>query len=409
MSQGVERKRSLFSDEGTAAHHLAAHCLTTKQAPEAFRGWLIRVNDAGAYFAKDDHSQHQTDFIEFQVDDEMVEAITEYVSDIYARVQHYTASGADEVILQVEQRLPIDVITGERGAHGTTDALILAHFGDDSLVEVDDLKYGKGEPVSAEENLQLLMYAYSAVARHSALHNFTRVVMRIHQPRVYGEPSEWEIGIADLESRIEFIGEQARIALDLIDNPAAARQYLVPGDKQCRWCPVKATCPAKVAQVMSAFEDANESPEAGGVPVEAQPDDRLAEHMALADQIEDWIKAVRAEVERRLLDGKAVPGYKLVEGRRGARRWSDATWVEQWLTREKKLDAGVVYEPRELKSPAKMEKTMSKAFPHLWLDLQARIEQKDGLPSVAPESDTRPTWNPPSAESFDSFDASDLC
>ena len=58
---------------------------------------------------------------------------------------------------------------------------------------------------------------------------------------------------------------------------------------------------------------------------------RLAQIMNAADLIEGFIKAVRARVEAQLFEGQPVPGYKLVQGKKGARQWADPTTAEATL------------------------------------------------------------------------------
>lgn len=50
--------------------------------------------------------------------------------------------------IMVEVKLPLGGITGEPGAHGTSDAVVL----EGNTLHVCDLKYGKGERVEAMEN-----------------------------------------------------------------------------------------------------------------------------------------------------------------------------------------------------------------------------------------------------------------
>ncbi|NDH64685.1 MAG: DUF2800 domain-containing protein, partial [Alphaproteobacteria bacterium] len=106
--------------------------------------------------------------------------------------------------------------------------------------------------------------------------------------------------------------------------------YLQPSDSACRWCRAKATCPALTARIEAeigeSFDDLTvqsqiaPSPELDAI--------ALARAMAAVHLVEDWCKAVRAEVERRLVGGQDVPGYKLVQGRRGARAWSQQEEAE---------------------------------------------------------------------------------
>ena len=139
-------------------------------------------------------------------------------------------------------------------------------------------------------------------------------------------------------------------------------------------------------------------------------DDPLAAAMAAVDLIEDWCKAVRAEVERRLLAGVPVPGYKLVEGRRGSRSWASKEEAEATL-KSMRLKVEEMYD-LSLISPTSAEK-LAKAGtigPRQWPKLQGLITQSNGKPSVAPESDKRPAlvMTPPADEFDDLTTADDL-
>lgn len=112
--------------------------------------------------------------------------------------------------------------------------------------------------------------------------------------------------------------------------------------------------------------------------------------MDAVDLVEGWCKAVRAEVERRLLAGGAVPGYKLVQGRQGNRAWSDATEAEN-LFKTFRLKKEEMYD-FTLISPTSAEKLAADGLigKKQWPKAQALITRSEGKPSVAPASDKRP-------------------
>jgi hypothetical protein len=91
-----------------------------------------------------------------------------------------------------------------------------------------------------------------------------------------------------------------------------------------------------------------------------------------------------------LFAGQKVPGYKLVEGRKGSRKWVDATDVEATM-KSMRLKEDVIYE-RSLISPTTAEKLHKSGAigPRQWPKLQELITQTEGKPSVAPASDKRP-------------------
>jgi hypothetical protein len=118
-------------------------------------------------------------------------------------------------------------------------------------------------------------------------------------------------------------------------------------------------------------------------------DDWLAACMDKADLIEDWVKAVRAEVERRLMAGQQVPGYKVVQGKMGHRKWADPATAEATM-KTMRLKESEMYDFK-LISPTTAEK-LAKAKtigPRQWPQLKELITQTQGKPHVAPESDPR--------------------
>ncbi len=347
---------SKYADEGTDAHELAALCLETNTDAVAYLG---RVLTEG-HTVDDDMARH-------------VQSYVQYVRDL-----------AEGGALLVEQRLPIGNLTGEKDAHGTTDALITHP---DELT-VADLKYGMGEPVQADNNPQLQIYALAALRQYELAYDFKTVRMVIHQPRL-GAVSEWVQTVEELEAFAVRVAESAQYT----EDPDAP---LVPSTKGCRWCEAKATCPALRAEVDALFE----------VVPEAAPEDTLATAMSKVDLVDAWSKAVRAETERRLLAGEPVNGFKLVQGRRGARAWGDKTDAEA-LLKKLRLKVDEMYD-LSLISPTKAEKLHEAGTigPRQWSKVVELVTQSDGKPSVAPESDKRPALVTSAVSDFD--DVTDL-
>ena len=96
----------------------------------------------------------------------------------------------------------------------------------------------------------------------------------------------------------------------------------------------------------------------------------LAACLGKVDLIEDWCKAVRAEVENRLASGQEVPGYKLVAGKRGNRAWGDPVAVEDLLKNRFRLKTEEMYDFK-LISPTSAEK------------LAPKLDKKTGTPIAA--------------------------
>lgn len=238
-------------------------------------------------------------------------------------------------------------------------------------------------------------------------YNFSTVRLLIHQPRL-NHVSEWSVSVEELLA----FGERVRAASAKVDEATAAKDqieapeweaaHLQPSEKGCRWCRVKATCPALAAEVSLAigedlvdgdFEDLDEKPK-------AMSPATLADKLRAVPLIEDWCKAVRAEAERQMLAGVEVPGFKLVQGRMGPRKWSDASQAEE-LLKGMKLSITEMYD-LSLISPTVAEKR-SKPWidaegkerpaaigPRQWKKVSELITRSEGSLSVAPESDKRP-------------------
>lgn len=407
MSQGLEDKSSGYADQGTAAHFLASACLELGRHPSEYLGAKILV---GASAARDFDGAmwdaHPMEGFaprgEYVVDTDMASNVGHYVH----AVRHQAELGT----MLVEQRLPIHAYTGEAGAHGTADAVVITPDGE---LQIHDLKYGM-TPVEAEGNKQLMLYALGALEAYGDLMGFTRVRLFIHQPRA-GGTSEWSCEIDALLEFGEKVKERAFHALQIltIEDPAAYYHHLHPSEDACRWCLAKASCPALDKFVTDAvgaeFEDLVSGDSVLPATGRYEPD-VLATKMAACNLIEDWIKAVRGAVEAALFAGDTVPGYKLVQGKKGARAWANKDEAEAML-KTMRLKMEEMYD-FSLISPTQVEKIFgpkgSAPSVKRWNKLQPLITQKDGQPSVALETDKRPALVINHADDFNDETGDDL-
>lgn len=396
LEKGYGEKSSTFADEGTAAHELASWCLESGQDASAYAGRIITVEKTGR---------------EFEVDEDMVENVQRYVDIV-------RGLGGD---LMVEQRVDFSNWIGVPDSFGTSDAIVVL----DRELVVCDLKYGRGVQVDAEENEQLQLYALGSYSLASLAYDIDTVRMMIVQPRL-NHVSEWAVSVDHLKDFAARAAIAARHAIHQYDGKAEPK--LSPGEKQCRFCKAKATCPALAAEVRETvsfgvataddFSDLNVDPNdiSGAIDAavvqagaDGQQEDVLAAAMSKVDLVEQWCKAVRAEVESRLVEGKPVEGYKLVQGRRGARAWVSKDEAEVVLSslrlkKEQMYDMTVI-------SPTTAEKLFKAGDigPRQWPKVQALITQAEGKPSVAPADDKRPAISVAvSSEDFSVVGAEDL-
>lgn len=383
LEVGRPDRSSIYAAEGTAAHELLEMVLTGETPAAGYLGRIITVKEQDATY-------------EIEVDEDMAG----YIQGVADRVKDYQGPDGE---LFVEQRLYyadyIDVPREE--GWGTGDVVILR--GDEVIVI--DLKYGKGQWVDVKENPQLSLYGLGALDKFNGIAgDFTRVRLVIDQPRISEKPSEWDTTVEALEA---WGRSTARSVVNTVKSAQMLHAkklntwdetFLRPGEDQCKFCKAKATCPKLRGEVAATVFDAvPASPEEfteaevhNTRELPADGADWLAACLSKVDLIEDWCKALRAEADHRLLNGHAVPGYKVVAGKKGHRKWNDAKEAEETL-KVMRVKLEDMYDLK-LISPTTAEK-LAKAGtigPRQWPKLQALITQADGKPHVAPESDPRP-------------------
>ena len=428
-------RSSSDADEGTAAHYLLEQCLDQNVDAAHFTGLRIRVENGETEF----HTSGA-----FPVGTDMTREVQ--------KVLDLARQDAEGATIYPEQTMSIEQFTGEAGATGTSDMVIVQG----SKITSRDLKFGKGVQVFAEGNEQLLMYGGAALDEFDLAGDCDTLVLCVDQPRM-NHFDQWVLPVSEARERLI---EIRQIADKIMAGPEGLTA--THGDKQCRFCKVSATCPELTAFTMETivgeFVDLDkgfikvEMPQAEKLLAQAfdvkpaavdfvdrpteysgeigEPhftvkkpnirpsleaaeaklpdasDERLATLMDAADMIEGFAKAVRAEVERRLLAGKFTDArYKLVEGRQGARSWIDVEASEAEL-KKMRLKSDEMYD-RVVISPTTAEKLLKEANPRKWAKLQAFITRSDGKPSVAPASDKRPALSMAIAEQFSELPAED--
>lgn len=331
---------------GTACHQVAEKCLRQNVDAESLIG-----------------TTEKTKRFSFEVDAEMAETAQVYVDYVRERTFGDNLEPHPKCQLWIEERFSLESLKPPFDAGGTCDAVI--YNPDRKLLEVVDLKGGRGLKVDVNGHKQLRTYALGAMLAHPDL-EVERVKVTIVQPRMGdGLPKSEEFHVFDL---VEWTGElrkkmnlsaEAIAAYKQIKGAlmreAWAEKYIVAGS-HCTFCPAEGICPArekKALEVASAFFT-----DAGKVEIPNQPSDldpaRIATVLDGADDLQNWLNAVRALGTRLAQTGTTIPGYFLTD-RIGNRKFKGEYPAEQLekigLTKDE------IY-TLAMRSPAQMEKTL---------------------------------------------------
>ncbi|WP_044100829.1 DUF2800 domain-containing protein [Acinetobacter pittii] len=392
LEKDLPDSSSEHADLGTAAHFLASECLEQGKDAADFEGHTIVIIKGNALWIDAATESPVSNF--FTVEAEMVENVQVYLDAV--------RSQADGNELLVEQRVDFSEFVGADGSFGTSDAVVLT----ETEIQVHDLKYGKGVKVDAESNEQLALYGLGALATFGMFGDFKQVRMVIHQPRL-GYQSESVLTVEELydfaneaKTQVTFIHRLE----DGVESPDGATCEVFeaafnPGEKQCHWCKAKATCPALqkhlVETIAGEFEDLTqldlqEEITNATAHVLSLENEQLSRMYAVIPLLEGWIKAVDSTVHQKMHAGEAIPGFKMVQGKKGNRAWTDAEEAEK-LLKSMRLKTEQMYDLK-LISPTKAAALQKEEVigPRQWTKIEALITQADGKPTVAPESDKRP-------------------
>ncbi len=381
MEKGEPNPSSEYAQEGTKAHALAEK--------------LLRIAFEGYQPTKSDLAQDEG------VTDEMRSNVAVYTGFVSDRIRDALTADA-EAFYAFEHEADISGVTTEKDAKGTIDCAI-AYPGH---LWVIDLKYGAGVPVEAERNEQLCIYAAALLEEVSLLYDIETIHLAIVQPRC-GGVRQWDLPVSMLEAFVSNVSGRAKRAIILYEEKdKPTDDDFCCEETVCRWCRGKAKCPRLAAQAQEAaladYKADEEKPEA--VKVIRVPDspEALAQAYTYLPALEAWAEMVRKSVAARLGQGEAIPGYKLVAGRKGPRKWADEAEAER-IMKSARLRKDEMYNFKII-SPTQFEAAI-KANPKLLTEPQQQklrdcITQSEGKPSVVEESDKRPAITVAASDDF---------
>lgn len=354
LTKDMPDTTSDYAEEGRLAHALAELKLRKHFTdPMGQRTYNTRYNK----IARDPHFQREMD----RCTDDYLDYIKDIANSLPAKP-----------FIAVEQQVDFSAFVPE--GFGTADCLLIQ--GRD--LYVNDYKHGKGVPVDAADNPQMLLYALGAVMAYKDLCDIQTIHMAIIQPRAGG------------------IKEAAVTRDELMDwavftlRPKAKKAH--EGSEEfhsgdwCRFCKARAVCRENSGAV-SVVEDF------GGKLPPLLSDAEVGQVLTRLKPLLDYAKAVKGYAQETISKGGEIPGWKLVEGR-GSRAWDDQAAAFEAI-KAAGIDEALLYERKPLSAPA-LEKALGKKdFDAV---AAAHVVKRPGDPALAPIDDPRDPYSPrPSA------------
>lgn len=315
---------------------------------------------------------------EFRKDPLWDEDIDRYTDEYFDIVKALSLSYQKKPFVAVEER--VDLTTWIPEGFGTADCIMI----DGEELSIIDFKYGKGVPVSAKENPQLMLYALGAYAMYGIFYDIQKITLHIIQPRTEETDSSWQLPLDELLAFGEKVKPIAREAFDGSDR-------LNEGE-HCRFCKAKSRCSQRAKTMFSVVEeirphvvtDKKGKASTGGL----LSNDEIATFLQKTEGLSDWIKDLQEEALTELLAGKKIKGYKIVEGRSNRKITNEDEMAKALMGAG--YDEALIYKPKALETITNLEKLCGKKeFAKLGKDY---IEKPQGKPTLAPESDKRPAY-----------------
>nr|DAX85305.1 MAG TPA: Protein of unknown function (DUF2800) [Bacteriophage sp.] len=347
MEEGIPDKESIYAQEGTLAHELSElklkHYLDSK-------GFGKRKLNAAVKKIKED---------------ELYQAEMDGFTDNYVDfIKEKALSFPSKPYIEIEKR--VDFSSWVPGGFGTCDC-ILIHG---TTLSIIDLKYGKGVPVSAENNEQLILYALGAYNAFSLIYDIKKIEMNIVQPRL-NNYSSWEVDLTELLLWGDYFNVQSSKAL-------SGTGELVPSAKACKFCKARDICSVRAENNLSLESEIHLNPN-------EIPRDKLFEYISRGEDIAKWVNDLKAYALNLCLSGEDVKGLKAVAGR------TSRSWTNQDEALKKLIDGGIdeaiIFDKVPL-TLAKLEKALGKEqFNNLVGDM---VVTSTGKPTLVFENDKRP-------------------
>lgn len=331
-----------FTQEGTTAHEVAEMIARARVEGTAEPGeWELP-----------EHFTH-----------EMIECAREYSDYIEEQKK------SNDATVLLEQR--VDLSSWVPDGFGTCDCIIIQN---DTLTIID-YKYGQGVQVSATNNTQLRLYALGAMSDYGNVLGITNIEMHIFQPRL-NNISKDTITVEELMKWAD------KTVKPTADKAIKGKGKYNPGE-HCRFCKHAGRCRTLTRLCTEQIQTHGIIAK---VPILAPHE--IADVLRMEPLITLWLKKVKEHAMTTLMNGEELPGYKLVEGKLGNRKWKDEAEVAATLANLYPMEQ---FTETRLLSPSQMDKAIGKKkVAELLEDL---IDRAPGAPTIAPETDKRPAYN----------------
>lgn len=342
LEERVPEQASIYAAEGTVAH---------AKAEQKLRNW------------KEGHPRRKVKCDDGEMD-EATTAYRDYVIEVFNE-EKKKCEGA-ELYIEVQ----LDLTPWIPDGFGTADAVIVS----DNTLHVIDLKYGKGVPVYAPHNTQLMLYGAGALNQFEMYFDFQEIKLHIFQPRL-DHVSTYEMYVDDLATW-----------LAMVVKPSADMAWKGEGKQKpgewCRFCRVKGNCKARAEQIKQMNERYKQ------LDAMLLTDEEVSQILPMLPDIKAWTKDIEEFALNQALNGTHYDGYKVVEGT-SRRKIVRPDEVMSLLAKEGYKDTEYMKAP-ELKTLTALEKLVGKK--HFTEITEGCIEKPQGKPVLVPVTDKRPEW-----------------
>ena len=334
---------SEYAEEGTLAHEISELKLTKYLKTMSLRTFNNKMKKLKSHKLYKPEMENYTDV---------------YVDNIKELLMSFDKPGTAEI----EKKVDFSEYVPE--GFGTCDFVTV----DNGTLYIRDLKYGRGVPVSAQDNPQLMLYSLGAYLEFSLFNDIENINMGIIQPRL------------DIVSIFEISADELMKWAENEVKPNAEKAFNGEGDfkiGQCTFCRAKALCRARSEANMSLETEMKLK---GNI----LSNEEMGDILNRARDVVKWVKDIENYCQQAILRGEYVPGWKVVEGR-SIRAFSDTEKAMEVL-KEKGVAEELMFE-RKMLTLTQLEGVVGKKdFNEYVGDF---IIKPKGKPTLVPESDKR--------------------